>query len=69
MYCKLRHLLSRVTGPSELTLPASRLPWVLLARPMERLRWLRFRNWEKEEVESMVFLRVPKALVGNRNWV
>lgn len=47
----------------------SRLPWVLLVRPMERLRWLRLRNWEKEEVESMVFLRAPKAFVGNRNWV
>lgn len=42
---------------------------MLPVRPMERLRWLRLRNWEKEEVESMVFLRVPKAFVGDRNWV
>lgn len=52
-----------------LRLPVSRLPWVLLVRPMERLRWLRLRNWEKEEAESMVFLRTPKAFVGNRNCV
>lgn len=49
--------------------PVSRLPWVLLARPMERLRWLRVRKWEKEEVESMVPLRPPRAFVGHRNWV
>lgn len=47
----------------------SRLPWVLPARPMQRLRRLRLWSWEKEEVESMVFLRAPKAFVGNRNWV
>lgn len=41
---------------------------MLLARPMERLRWLRVRKW-KEEVESMVPLRAPKAFVGHRNWV
>lgn len=45
------------------------LPWVLLALAKERLRWLALRNWEKDEVESIVFLRVPRALVGNRNCV
>lgn len=51
------------------SLPVSMLPWVLLALPNERLRWLALRNCEKDEVESIVFLRVPKALVGKRNWV
>lgn len=50
-------------------LPPSMLPWVLLALPNERLRWLALRNCEKDEVESIVFLRPPKALVGKRNWV
>lgn len=47
----------------------SRLLWLLLARPRLRLRWLALRDCEKDEVESMVFLRPPSTLVGYRNWV
>ena len=51
------------------TSPVSKLLWLLLARPKLRLRWLALRDWEKDEVESMVFLRPPSTLVGYRNWV
>ena len=49
--------------------PVSTLLWLLLARPKLRLLWLALRDAEKDEVESMVFLRPPRALVGYRNWV
>lgn len=49
--------------------PVSKLLWLLLALPKLRLRWLALRDWEKDEVESMVFLRPPSTLVGYRNWV
>lgn len=43
--------------------PVSRLLWLLLARARLRLLWLALRDCEKDEVESMVFLR-PSTLVG-----
>lgn len=49
--------------------PVSMLPCTLLALPRVRLRLLALRNWEKEQVESIVFLRPPKALVGYKNCV
>jgi len=48
--------------------PVSRLLWLLLARARLRLRWLALRDWEKDDVESMVFRR-PRTLVGYRNCV
>lgn len=56
-------------GPPAAHPPVSKLLWLLLARPRLRLRWLALRHWEKDEVESMVFLRPPSTLVGYRNWV